>query len=522
MKSIIKNPGQFPVDKLPKEFQDAVEGYRGETQAPVELLVSLILSSASSSIQDSVVVHVREGLEYKPTLYVIIVAPSGERKTFSFNLITSAIRTVQHELTSEYIEKQRIFNRDVEIWKVEESMAKKSLKDAIKHGLDPTPSKTNYRLIKDAEPVKPIHRKLIFNDITIAGVKKQLGSGNRSFSIMSDEAGRILSMDFMKETSDLNDLWSRGALSMERGTGNGIQIDDASVGLTLMVQPRTFHRFLANNGEMARDSGFFARCLIAVCESTQGTRFKEHCKQVNNKALKWFDERITTLLHQGIERRTLGKERYVIKLSKEALVFWELVDSSLEPHLAPGGQLEAYRDYASKFVEHMTRLAAVIEVFLNGYESTISISSMLSAYDIANWYFDNFIQLMGAYDMANQRSHARILDEWLRINLFLKDEYRIEKRRLRQYVTSVLRSKALLDPALNQLVLDNRVRVYKEGRTEWIEYIQAKCHWESKQSLMKFYSHEVRAANEHQFISYEEQLKDKYGVFAAMGGVVAI
>ena len=110
----------------------------------------------------------------------------------------------------------------------------------------------------------------------------------------------------------------------------------------------------------------------------------------------------------------------------------------------------------------------------------------------------------------------------LRINLFLKDEYRIEKRRLRQFVTSVLRSKALLDPALNQLVLDIRVRVYKEGRTEWIEYIQAKCHWESKQSLMKFYSHEVRAANEHQFISYEEQLKDKYGVFAAMGGVVAI
>jgi len=507
-KNIITPLGQFPKDVLPASLQILLNYVKVVSQAPESLIVSLIFSIMGLACQDLVIAQVHEKLQFQVTLYLIVIASSGDRKSFVFKLLTSSILELQEQLDKEYDEKLKKFNGDVKIWRLKESAVDKEYREAIKNGSNTDVLEKAIRLLQESKPVLPCHIKLILNDVTTAAIKKQLGSGNESFAIMDDEAGRLFKMDFLNETSVLNSLWSGGRIVKERGVGAGVKIDDARLGLTLMVQPKIFYSFLSKNGEMLRDNGFLARCLIVACESTQGTRLNSSALPLDDGELKWFNERVATLLMQGVARRSKGEKSTIIQLSKEALVYWNSMCCQLEGHLAAGEQLEAYRDYASKFPEQVIRLAAVIEVFLNGSDSEVSLESMEAGYHIANWYFDHFIHLMSSCDCVGVKSNAKLLDEWLYQKIYVKGVVSIEKNAILQGGPVPLRKACSLNETLNQLELDGRVRVYKSKGTTMVEYVQARQLWECKNATPALFLGGVDC-REHKFVSYEESIARK-------------
>ena len=223
--------------------------------------------------------------------------------------------------------------------------------------------------------------------------------------------------------------------------------------------------------------------------------------------LKWFHERVATLLEQGIERRKNSQPHITIKLSKEALAHWNHMCVTFEEHLAAGEQLEAYRDYASKFHEQAVRLAAVIEVFVNGCDSDISIDSIKAGYKIANWYFDHFIQLMSSCDKAGVKSDAKLLDEWLYKHVYQNNLISIEKNEILQRGPNPLRNAKSRDGALRQLEFDGRVRIYKKEGKMMIEYTQAKQRNEFEYSRVASFTGGLYS--EFQFVSYQKSEERK-------------
>ncbi|WP_447824679.1 YfjI family protein [Aeromonas salmonicida] len=495
-------PGEFPRDIWPTCLQRALKYVMNVSQAPDSLIIPLMLSVMGLACQDLVEVQVNERLKFQVTLYFIVIAGSGERKSFVFNLLISPVYDIQELLSRAYEEKLKKFNGEMKIWRLKESAADKAYREAVKEGHRTEHIEETIRMLQDSKPTAPSYSNLILNDVTTAAIKQQLGMGNMSFSIMNDEAGRLLTMDFLNETSVLNSLWSGGRIVQEKGIGPGININGARLGLTLMVQPKAFERFLTKNGEAVRDSGFLARCLIATCESTQGKRLQTSEPQQGEEDLKWFHERVTTLLEQGIERRKNSQPHTTIKLSKEALAHWNYMCMTFEGNIAAGEQLEAYRDYASKFHEQAVRLAAVIEVFVNGCDTEISLDSIKAGYKIANWYFDHFIQLMSSYDSVGVKSNAKLLDEWLYKHIYQKGLVSILKNEILQRGPNPLRTSKSRDEALRQLEFDGRVRNYKKEGKMMIEYTQAKQRNEFESS--KNYSFSGGLHSEFKFVSYQE------------------
>ncbi len=495
-------PGEFPRDIWPTCLQRALKYVMNVSQAPDSLIIPLMLSVMSLACQDLVEVQVNEILKFQITLYFIVIAGSGERKSFVFNLLTSPVHDIQEMLSKEHEEKLKKFNGEMKMWRLKESVADKAYREAVKEGHRTEHIEETIRMLQDSKPTAPSYSNLILNDVTTAAIKQQLGMGNMSFSIMNDEAGRLLTMDFLNETSVLNSLWSGGRIVQEKGIGPGININGARLGLTLMVQPKAFERFLTKNGEAVRDSGFLARCLIATCESTQGKRLQTSEPQQGEEDLKWFHERVATLLEQGIERRKNSQPHTTIKLSKEALAHWNNMCVTFEEHLAAGEPLEAYRDYASKFHEQAVRLAAVIEVFVNGCDADISLDSIMAGYKIANWYFDHFIQLMSSCDKAGVKSDAKLLDEWLYKHVYHNNLVSIEKNDILQRGPNPLRNAKSRDEALRQLEFDGRVRNYKKEGRMMVEYIQAKQRIEFESSIKGYFSDGLHS--EFKFVSYQE------------------
>lgn len=469
----IDSPCEFPYHLLSDEYKNTYHCVKRISQASDGLIYSVMLSIMGLACQDLIEIQVHEQLRIKPMLYIIVSSPSGSGKTFVFNMLTSSIRLIQESLDRDDAEALRTFDGEMKIWEIQIKAAEKGLAKAIRDNMNIDHYKETIRQLHQTKPLQPSARQLILNDVTNAAIMQQLGNGNPSFAIMSDEAGGLFKKDFLKETSNINTLWSGGGISMRRGSGSGVTVNDISLSIMLMVQPKLFRKFLAENGDIVRDSGFLARALICEPQSTQGSRVDLDEVLLNDDDLTWFHSRVTSLIKQGIERRYKGRKHHIVTLSSEALEFWKKNRFKFEPYMAEGKPLEQYHDYCSKFMEHATRLAAVIEVFSNGYETEISLASMEAGYCIANWYFDHFIEIMSGNNGNSGVTDAEILDNWLKENVLLKGNVAIEKNKIRQYGPNRLRDNIRLNAILSQLESEGRVKLYKKKNTYMVSYVEA-------------------------------------------------
>ncbi|MFM5716599.1 DUF3987 domain-containing protein [Aeromonas allosaccharophila] len=80
-------PGEFPIESFPAFLQGTAKSIKDISQAHESLIIPLMLSVMAAVCQDLVIVEVNERLKFQVTLYFIVIADSGERKTFVF-LIT--------------------------------------------------------------------------------------------------------------------------------------------------------------------------------------------------------------------------------------------------------------------------------------------------------------------------------------------------------------------------------------------------------------------------------------------------
>lgn len=309
------------------------------------------------------------------------------------------------------------------------------------------------------------------SDVTSAAIKQELGKGWPSLAVMSDEAGSLLAGDLFRDTA-INSMWSGHPISVERAASTGFKLEDYRLGLILMLQPGLFTNFLERQGERARSSGFLARCLICAPQSTQGQRFNLDLLRFRAPdALENFHQRVEELLKGGFKRRERGLDRKCLRLTPEATSRWNHQYAHIESQIGPLGQLKPYRDYASKFMEHASRIAAVLEGFCTPNAELISDQTMYAAIAIANWYFDHFIQQMKMLDKQEEPSNAALLLEWLSKNMGLNGGAVYKKNDILKFGPSKLRNKRTLDAALHELIVRGCVTIYKNNRTTMVYFM---------------------------------------------------
>lgn len=128
------------------------------------------------------------------------------------------------------------------------------------------------------------------------------------------------------------------------------------------------------------------------------------------------------------------------------------------------GSLREYRDYASKQLEHVARIAGVLEAFVTG-NVVISEHTMHAAIQLASYYLDSFIHLMADDTLPEEMEDELELEKWLHKNHCRFNFKSIPKNYIRQHGPNRLRNSQRLTRTLERLQMKGKVQVYKTGKT---------------------------------------------------------
>lgn len=124
------------------------------------------------------------------------------------------------------------------------------------------------------------------------------------------------------------------------------------------------------------------------------------------------------------------------------------------------------RDVASKTAENAARIAALIEIFTGG--NAISFESMYSGIALASWHLREAQRFFGEINLPTEQENAVLLDGWLIVQAQKENTNSLPFRKVQQCGPNRIRSKELLDAAVQELVEAKRIVVCTNPKTIFI------------------------------------------------------
>lgn len=408
-----------PVDALSKIILEAVQEVQSFVQSPVEMVATAALGAASTAVQGLVNVERSEGLVGPPSIYTVVLAFSGERKSTLDNRFIAPIRNHEQDEAERCKPQVDAYRADVTAWEAKKRGVAARIEKAIKEGKSTSEAEEQMRDLEASQPKPPRVPSIIHQDSTQEALAHSLATVWPSACLQSSEAGSVfgghaMSADSRMRTLSMYDtLWDAAPMRVSRrGAGGSYWIKSARLTLSLQCQPGVFEEFLATDRGLSRDIGFLARVLIAAPESMQGTRkFREAPRSW--PALSRYTSRLSELLAMPVHvDDDGGLEVTTIKLSPSAKAAWIAFHDRIEGELVTGGSLVDVRDVASKSADNAVRLAAIFQVFEHGV-GTIDLPAFEAGARIAEWHLHESRRVFGLLALPAENADATKLDEWL-------------------------------------------------------------------------------------------------------------
>jgi len=375
----------YPVDALGPVLGPAVQALVRRQQVPVPLAAQSCLAAAVCVVQMFFDV-VADGRVVPPSLFMVLVAVPGERKTTTD---AEALRPVDEWMRRELVN----FSAQLADW-----IEKKSSK------------------AKDVDPgPKPRRPTLLLNNGTIEGIRKSLDEHWPALTLINSDAAAWLGGYSMRDGRDsataatLSNLWSGASDHSVKASQDTPQyLTNRRLSLSLMLQPIVATTLLANKNLLGQ--GFLSRCLVAFPSSTIGTR--RYRRRTTDPAWEQFNATLRTLLDRPppIDLVTGELSPTALPLDDLALEAWIEVHDRLE--LALIGDYQDIKEVANKGADQVLRLAG-IQAALEGCQH-VNRDHVERADRLLSWYLDQWLTLTGRLRALDPDvAEPRRLLEWL-------------------------------------------------------------------------------------------------------------
>jgi hypothetical protein len=453
-------PAPFPVDALPDAIKMPIIEAHENIQAPVSMIAASALSAMSLAIQSKIDVARNDNLISPVSIYSMIIAESGDRKSSVDKAFTDSIRSYQNEIAEKNKPLMQEYLSTLAIWQAERDGILRQIKQAA--GSDKVGKlRDKLKEIDQNEPTKPHNPKYLYQNFSIEGLRSGLSEWP-SAGIFSAEAGSVLGSYGMRKesvvdsTASLNCFWSGEQQTYTRLVSASGTLENCRMTLSVAIQQGALDDFLNQSGELARSIGLLARCLISCPESLQGTRmYREPATDWPHVAA--FNARIREILNQPDKFDDAGRLKPdLMRLSPAAKAIWIAYYNAVESELKPSGDLIDVRDFASKSAEQAVRIAALIEYFGTG-KLEVSSETMTAATTLAGWYLLEARRYFGLIDMPEIEQNAVALEHWLKEHS--KSAKFIEKQYAGKFCPYRLRKAGKLDESLQYLAERRRLMV---------------------------------------------------------------
>jgi hypothetical protein len=434
----------YPIDSLPSIIKDQYG------QQPIPLIACSALANISLACQ-SLANVARDHLLTSPiSLYFLIVAQSGERKSAVDKAFSSGIRIWQQNIIEKFMPEMVSSSIIYQAWASERDNIIKQLRRANSEQDTLFIQNQLKELIRNEPSVKLIP-ELFFEDTTQEALVTNLSDGWPSSSLWSDEASIVLSGHGMqngstKFISTLNRLWDGNSFVVHRKTSRNFVVRNRRLTVSLMLQPLLLLHLLQRHGGMSRQSEFLARNLMTHPVSAMGGRlYKNPPKKLIE--LETFHSKITECLNQSLSLDSKGCHKIpTLTFLPKSKKIWINFFNDIENGLTNQHKWLDIQDFASKSSENVARLSALLHLFEGKSSSKIGTESVEQAIDIIHWHLLEAKRILGDPSDSQGNQDAIKLINWIKSHN-LKET---STRHLQQY--SPVREKSKLYKALSLLI----------------------------------------------------------------------
>ena len=468
-------PEPYPLNALPETIRVAVEEVQAFVQAPVPLVACSALAAVSLASQAHYDIQRAEKLSGPTGLFLVTIADSGERKSSCDGFFTKPIRDYERQQAEAAMPLLKDYQAAKRAWESKCKGLDDGIRAAAKGNKDTTSLEQSLRALAHDEPQEPRVPRLLYADATPESLKFNLAYKWPSGGVVSSEAGIVLGSHGMGSDSVMRNLatynlgWDGTDIQTERRSSESFTVRGARLTLFLQVQEPTLRSFMTGAGDLARGSGFLARCLVAWPESTQGARpFLEAPPAWPHQSA--FNRRLEDILSQSVPINEDGSlSPGMLTLSPQAKAEWVAFHDRIERELASGGKYYDIRDVASKIPDNATRLAGLFHVFSGAIGSAVSVEHLQAGCRVAEWHLGEARRFFGEMALPGPIVDATRLDAWLISACQKKGVNRISNSDIQHSGPSRLRESAAIDKAMTVLAELDRARQCKEGRRRFIE-----------------------------------------------------
>ncbi|BBI60532.1 hypothetical protein HSBAA_18380 [Vreelandella sulfidaeris] len=294
------------------------------------------------------------------SLYLLTIANSGERKTALEAWFFKPIRDFQAVQKKEGQRSTQLYQRDLKNWKSDEKLLKKRTQ-AFVNGESVKEIEQKQAELDRQQPQPTRLRQLIYENVTPSALTYSLHENIPLACLVSSEAGNILEGQAFRDLYMFNSIWSGTPLDVARRSSESFTLEDSRLSMALMAQPKVIERFLEKRGNEARDNGFLSRLIMIKPASWIGSRIGGN--PVAPNTVKDFNERVTSLLSEAFAiLDSDSQQRRILEFTASAKMRWQEMQQSIEQDMAEHGKYYHARDHASKLMDNVTRIAAILHV----------------------------------------------------------------------------------------------------------------------------------------------------------------
>ena len=451
----------FPTFALYNGVRNALEEVRTNLQAPDGLIAGAFWTGLSICAEGDINVLLPTGQVSPCALYIGTIADSGERKTATDKIVLATIYARDAKQADEYKQALIDYQADLRYWEAKDTAIQRKLVKAISNDEETEHLRHELKVHADAKPNRPERNRIVYQGVTERPLMKALQGTGKCIAILSDEGSIVLNGGATNKLATLNKAWDGPILLTFDRADDSIEARDPRVTVSFMIQEKLFQNFMEKRGVMARESGFLARFLVCWPASTQGFRYLSLDEPVWEHLPK-FHQRMDELLEATATRRKAGDmSRKLLSFLSEAKELWVRVQNSVEPKVQKGGELESVRDYVSKSMEIVGRLAACMHHFEGLAGEVVSMETLQRALDIFQYYFDEYVDLFGNHnDVPQDQKDAHTLIMYLHTRYWLKNYDAVPRNDVRK--NGPLRHQGRFEAAIRRLGRDDAIWVGPE------------------------------------------------------------
>lgn len=377
-----KSPPAFPIGALPPTIRDMVNFVSETTQVYPDMPASVALAALSVCLQGKAKVSFSPYWSEELNLYMLIIAPPGERKSAVFSAMTAPINKFVNEYNALHlIDVQTYFNS--------KKMLDSKLNKAIEKGEDNSVIRDIQMEINALQPVKEM--KLITTDVTAEALAAIMSDNNDTMGIMSPEGGifDVISGMYSNSVINLN-------IFLSSYDGEPVKIDRkyGSVSLThplltfgICAQPQVLNNVISNQQFIGK--GLTQRFLFCLPDSMIGHR--KLIQDINGtEVTKRYKELIYRLLNMP------PNPEQCIELSCKATDLFTAYAEKIEYQMSENETLADYREFFSKLPGKTLRMAGLLHLCEHSPSECISGETMAAAIEISKYYGQHYLKMMCA------------------------------------------------------------------------------------------------------------------------------